>query len=94
MDDKEAEKNVNRAEYGTSKGLFGETDRESGEYHFRSGYTQQVYSNAHYVPLEESASPPKYYRPAEKSNARNTEKKKNNSALAAVFLLCFLFGSY
>ena len=92
MDDKEAEKNVNRAEYGTSKGLFGETDRESGEYHFRSGYTQQVYSNAHYVPLEESASPPKYYRPAEKSNARNTEKKKNNSALAAVFLLCFLFG--
>ena len=91
MDERE-EKNVSGTEYGTSKGLFGETDRESGEYHFRSGYTQQVYSNAHYIPLEESASPPKYYRPAEKAAARNAEKKKNSSGLAAVFLLCFLFG--
>ena len=46
MDERE-DKNVSGTEYGTSKGLFGETDRESGEYHFRSGYTQQVYSNAH-----------------------------------------------
>ena len=45
-------------EYGTSRGLFGETDRESGEYHFRNGYTQQVYSNAHFVPVDESTSPP------------------------------------
>ena len=92
MDEREAGNKLNGTEYGTSKGLFGETDRESGEYHFRSGYTQQVYSNAHYVPLDESASPPKYYRPAEKSSVRNSEKKKNNSGLAAVFLLCFLFG--
>ena len=91
MDERE-DKNVSGTEYGTSKGLFGETDRESGEYHFRSGYTQQVYSNAHYIPLEESASPPKYYRPAEKAAARNEEKKKNSTGLAAVFLLCFLFG--
>ena len=92
MDDREAGNSVNGTEYGTSKGLFGETDRESGEYHFRSGYTQQVYSNAHYIPLEESASPPKYYRPAEKNSSRNTEKKKTNTGLAAVLLLCFLFG--
>ncbi len=92
MDEREAGNNVNGTEYGISKGLFGETDRESGEYHFRSGYTQQVYSNAHYMPLDESASTPKYYRPAEKNTARNTEKKKNNSGVAAIFLLCFLFG--
>ena len=92
MDERETGKTANGTEYGTSKGLFGETDRESGEYHFRSGYTQQVYSNAHYIPLEESASTPKYYRPAERNSARKTEKKKINSGMAAVFLLCFLFG--
>ena len=92
MDEREADNHVNGTEYGTSKGLFGETDRESGEYHFRSGYTQQVYSNAHYVPLEESASPPKYYRPAEKNTARHTEKRKNSYGMAAVLFLCFLLG--
>ena len=92
MDEREAGNNRSGTEYGTSKGLFGETDRESGEYHFRSGYTQQVYSNAHFVPLRESTSTPKYYRPSEKTPNRNSEKKKNNSGLAAVLLLCFLFG--
>ena len=76
MDQKEAEKIESGTEYGTAKGLFGETDRESGEYHFRSGYTQQVYSNAHFVPLEESASTPKYYRPAEKSGTHTGDRKK------------------
>ena len=97
MDEKEAGNIETGTEYGTAKGLFGETDRESGEYHFRSGYTQQVYSNAHFVPLEKSASTPKYYRPAEKSGTRTGDRKKekknrNNAGIAAVFLLCFLFG--
>ena len=89
-------------EYGTSKGLFGETDRESGEYHFRNGYTQQVYSNAHFVPVEESTSTPKYYRPAEKSSDRSgdrtaagrrvQQKKAKRSSFAGVLLLCLLSG--
>ena len=65
--------------YRSSKGLFGETDRESGEYHFRSGYTQQVYSNAHFVPINEDTDTPKYYRPYSKSTGStpgDTEKKK------------------
>ena len=97
MDEREAGNYGNTTEYGTSKGLFGETDRESGEYHFRSGHTQQVYSNAHYIPLDESASTPKYYRPADKSSTHTAEKKKAdrnkaNTGMAIIFLLCFLFG--
>ncbi len=83
-------------EYGTSQGLFGETDRESGEYHFRNGYTQQVYSNAHFVPVDESTSPPKYYRPSKTSgDSSGTHKargKASGSGFAAVLLLCFLSG--
>ena len=84
-------------EYGTSRGLFGETDRESGEYRFRSGYTQQVYSNAHFVPVDESTSPPKYYRPVSRnssdaSKGSKSRQKKAGMGFAAVLLLCFLCG--
>ncbi len=86
----------NGTEYGTSKGLFGETDRESGEYHFRNGYTQQVYSNAHFVPVDESTVPPKYYRPSEKSAEKSTtvkiRKKKGRSGFAVILVLCLLSG--
>ena len=95
------EESKSTTEYGRSKGLFGETDRESGEYHFRSGYTQQVYSNAHFVPVEESTTTPKYYRPAEKSAERSAgsradrstaNRRKKNSGFAGVLLLCLLSG--
>lgn len=81
--------------YRSSKGLFGETDRESGEYHFRSGYTQQVYSNAHFVPIDEDTDTPKYYRPYVKNTGSTPEasekKKKNKTAgMAWILLLCFL----
>lgn len=81
--------------YGTSKGLFGETDRESGEYHFRSGYTQQVYSNAHFVPVEENTTPPHYYRPAEKNDTSGEQPKKKKKGKSKgkggwmILLLCF-----
>lgn len=81
--------------YGTSKGLFGETDRENGEYHFRSGYTQQVYSNAHFVPVEENTAPPHYYRPPERNDASGEQVKKQrksekNKGGWMILLLCFL----
>ena len=92
--------NTNETGNGMTKGLFGETDRESGEYHFRNGYTQQVYSNAHFVPVEESTTTPKYYRPSEKSQDRTggrqggsqQQKTKKGSSFAAVLLLCLLSG--
>ena len=83
-------------EYGTSRGLFGETDRESGEYHFRNGYTQQVYSNAHFVPVDESTSPPKYYRPVSKNgtdaSGSHVGRRKASGGFAAILVLCFLCG--
>lgn len=81
--------------YRSSKGLFGETDRESGEYHFKSGYTQQVYSNAHFVPINEDTDTPKYYRPYTKTAGDppasvKKEKKKKSAGLAITLILCFL----
>ena len=97
MSGKKSDESRPATEYGTSRGLFGETDRESGEYHFRNGYTQQVYSNAHFVPVDESTSPPKYYRPVsensgKESGSHGSRKKGSGTGFAAILLLCFLSG--
>ena len=34
------------------------TDRVNGEYHYKNGYTQKIYSDAHYVPADENTAPP------------------------------------
>ena len=39
------------------------TDRVNGEYHYKNGYTQRIYSDAHYVRENETTAPPKYYTP-------------------------------
>ena len=43
-----------------------QTDRVNGEYHYKNGYTQKIYSDAHYVREEDSTVPPRYYTPHEK----------------------------
>lgn len=43
-----------------------QTDRVNGEYHYKNGYTQKIYSDAHYVREEDSTVPPRYYTPPEK----------------------------
>ena len=89
----------NPKETTKAKGLFGETDRESGEYRFRSGYTQQVYTNAHFVPADEDAAPPHYYRPADKkagAEPAEGEEKRNRrtgSGFAILLVICFLCSS-
>ena len=96
MDENKSELNTTAEEptsYGTSSGLFGETDRDSGEYHFRSGYTHQVYSNAHYMKADDSMSPPKYFRPTEADtvpSAQTAVRKKSSSGFILVLVLCFL----
>ena len=72
---------------GFSKGLFGETDRSNGEYHFRSGETQKIYSNAHYVPVSDDTVPPQYFRP-EESKKSGRERSRNNKGLLAVLTMC------
>ena len=76
----------------------GGTDRESGEYHYKSGYTQRLYADAHYVPAEENTVPPRYYTPPERSAKDKPEakKKKRSGGGMRVFcacLVCLLIGS-
>ena len=51
-----------------------QTDRVNGEYHYRNGYTQRIYSDAHYVQADKSTTPPRYYTPPERS-VRTPEKR-------------------
>ncbi len=71
----------------------GQTDRINGEYHFKNGYTQRIYSDAHYVHEDENTAPPRYYVPPEKP-ARETKKSKGVGlgTLIAVCLICAILG--
>lgn len=79
-------------------GYTGETDRVSGEYHYKSGYTQQLYSDAHYVPADESTVPPRYYTPpvhSEKDAAprRTARRRRPGVRLLCACLACLLIGA-
>ena len=80
-----------------------------GEYHYKNGYTQKIYSDAHYEPAEESTVPPRYYTPPEKhvkepkagkEKLEKPEKKKGSGFLkflcvALIFaILCAAGGAY
>lgn len=72
-----------------------QTDRVNGEYHYRNGYTQRIYSDAHYVRADESTTPPRYYTPPEKPQKEPRESKKKGvslGAMIAVCLVCALLG--
>lgn len=77
-------------------GFTGDTDRVNGEYHYKNGYTQKIYSDAHYVPADESTVPPRYYTPPEKPVRETKPKKTHNgkaSKIIALCLVCALLGS-
>lgn len=76
------------------EGFTGETDRTSGEYHYKSGYTQRIYSDAHYVPADETTAPPRYYTP----HARNAKeavpenRRSRGGTMICICLICALLG--
>jgi len=74
-----------------------ESDRVNGEYHYRNGYTERIYSDAHYVRADESTTPPRYYTPPEKTVRQSrTEKSRRGvgaGALIACCLICAMLGS-
>ena len=84
----ETGKNTTEQEQELSNGLFGQTDRSSGEYHFRNGHTEQVYSNASYFPASEETEPKQYYEPAAKKP--DSSRKKGLGGLFAVMALCLV----
>ena len=75
------------------------TDRVNGEYHYKNGYTQKIYSDAHYVREDESTVPPKYYTPPEKPVKEAKEPKAQGSGsgwvkIVCVALICALLGGF
>ena len=68
-----------------------QTDRADGEYRFGNGYTQRIYSDAHYVRADESATPPRYYTPPERTQrASHTARNKKGASLGAVIASCLI----
>ena len=87
--------NVNTdPEQQSSGGYSGDTDRVNGEYHYKNGYTQKIYSDAHYVPENENTVPPRYYTPPEKPVKAPKEKKPHGKWAKALCmcLVCALLG--
>ena len=87
--------NVNtNPEQQSSGGYSGDTDRVNGEYHYKNGYTQKIYSDAHYVPENENTVPPRYYTPPEKPAKAPKEKKPHGKWAKALCmcLVCALLG--
>ena len=73
-----------------------QTDRVNGEYHYKNGYTQRIYSDAHYVRADETTVPPRYYTPPEKPQKEAKPARKKGvglGALIACCLLCTMLGS-
>lgn len=75
-------KNKNSEKSNKDKGLFGQTDRINGKYHFKTGETEEIYSDATFVPVQDDTVPTKYYRPGCENNNRI------NQGLFAVIVLC------
>lgn len=78
----------NRAEYST--------DRVNGEYHYKNGFTQKIYSDAHYVREDENTAPPRYYTPPERPVKEPKENGRGKPGTLAkgicLCLLCALLG--
>ncbi len=91
-------RNENEAASTGPSGFTGETDRVNGEYHYKNGYTQRIYSDAHYVPCSESTDPPRYYTPPEKAAKEPKapkpprEKKGGFVKTLCLCLVCALLG--
>ena len=75
-------------------GFSGETDRVNGEYHYKNGYTQKIYSDAHYVPYDENTVPPRYYTPPEKPVKEPKPPRKKGGFVKALCLclVCAILG--
>ncbi len=67
----------------------GENGSAGGEYRFRNGHSEQIYSDAHYVPLGESADPPRYYTPSQKKEPAEPRRGIRGTVLTAI--LCAVF---
>lgn len=90
LNDAPADKGTAARPNAAPTGYTGGTDRDSGEYHYKNGYTQTIYSDAHYVPADENTVPPKYYTPPEKPVKEPKPKKPRDGKAARLICLCLV----
>lgn len=74
-----------------------DTDRVNGEYHYKNGYTQKNYSDAHYVHADEDTVPPRYYTPPQKPvkepkapKEKKLRRKKNGMFMLQAICMCLV----
>jgi len=83
--------NENDSQPGGPTGFSGETDRVNGEYHYKNGYTQKIYSDAHYVPYSENTVPPRYYTPPERPvREQKAPRQKKSGGFFKTLCLCLV----
>lgn len=70
------------------RGADNQTDRVNGEYHYKNGYTQKIYSDAHYVHEDENTVPPRYYTPPEKTVREPKPPKLVTMGLSKLIAAC------
>ena len=84
-----ADKNTGeRAEQRSDEDYVGDTDRVTGEYHYKNGFTQKIYSDAHFVPADETTAPPRYYAPPEKPPKDTKPRKERQGVSTATKIVC------
>ncbi len=88
----EADFNGREKTRATKTGSFdytGETDRTSGEFHYKSGYTQRIYSDAHYIPSDDATAPPRHYSASHVAETKAySPKTKNRYGILVVLAMC------
>ncbi len=66
------------------------SERVSGEYRYKNGYTQRIYSDAHYTRAGESTDPPRYYTPPEKPVKEPRPARQKGVGLGGMIALCLI----
>ena len=87
MFDPEESRPVNDARPGE------QTDRVNGEYHYKNGYTQRIYSDAHYVRADQSTTPPRYYVPPERTARESRGERPRRGVSLGAGIACGMAGT-
>ena len=67
-----------------------ESERVNGEYHFSNGYSQRIYTDAHYVRADDSTAPPRYYVPPEKTPKESQPREKKRGGAGRLIAACLI----
>ena len=78
----------NTNEYQEPSAPPADEERVNGEYHYSNGYTQRIYSDAHYVKENETTTPPRYYTPPAEKPAKEAKEPKAKKKGGFIKFIC------